>query len=105
LTLIELIQLNPIEPIQLNSGFTDTELALQRIQELGDVYEPGTLQERGYLRSIASIWQQGTMSTASIFAAPLMLEELESVEPISATASNSECEIDNEYGALDSTMY
>jgi hypothetical protein len=97
--------LTPIEPIQLNSGFTDTELALQRIQELGDVYEPGTLRERGYLRSIASIWQQGTMSTTPIFAAPLMPEELETVESIAATASNSKCGIDDEYGALDSTMY
>jgi hypothetical protein len=105
LTTIEPIQLNSIEPNQLNSGSTDTELALQRIQELGDIYEPGTLRERGYLRSIASIWQQGTMSTASIFAAPLMPEELESVELIAATASNSECGIDDEYGALDSTMY
>jgi hypothetical protein len=47
---------------------------LVRIKEIGDIYKPGTLRERGYMRSISSIWNTDSMGSDADLSGVLMAD-------------------------------
>jgi len=56
------------------NGLTTTKLGLVRIKEIGDIYKPGTQRERGYMRSISSIWNTDSMGSDADLSGVLMAD-------------------------------
>jgi hypothetical protein len=77
----------PLSKIHEN-GLTTTELGLVRMKEIGDIYEPGTQRERGYMRSISSIWNTDFMGSDADLSGVLMAD-LESEDRASSVSSAS----------------
>jgi hypothetical protein len=47
---------------------------LVRIKEIGDIYKPSTQRERGYMRSISSIWNTDSIGSDADLSGVLMAD-------------------------------
>jgi hypothetical protein len=61
---------------------------LVRIKEIRDIYKPGTQRERGYMRSISSIWNTDSIGSDADLSGVLMAD-LESEDRASSVLSAS----------------
>ncbi|RFU29347.1 hypothetical protein B7463_g6990, partial [Scytalidium lignicola] len=68
------------------TGRTATRIGLQRIQEVGDTYEPGTMPERAYRRGISSIFH-----TDSIVDTEQFLDKAITTEVVEESQKTQDC--------------
>ena len=81
----------------IQSGLSSTTIAVSRLQgSQTDIYEPGTIRERAYMRGISSIYKTDSIEEPATIADNKVQNKTQDCIEVDTGDSNSEVELDIE---------